>query len=91
MAIDRETIADSVIGRGEKPAYGWVPPGVSNYQPVAFPFATLSTTDRHAAAQRLYREAGFDDDNPLQVEIRFNTSETHKQIALAVQKMWHDV
>ncbi|NIO40775.1 MAG: peptide ABC transporter substrate-binding protein, partial [Burkholderiales bacterium] len=28
MAIDRETLTENVIGRGEAPAYGWVPPGI---------------------------------------------------------------
>ena len=32
MAIDRETLVEKVIGRGEAPAYSWVPPGVNNYE-----------------------------------------------------------
>ena len=91
MAIDRETIAKTVIGRGEQPAYGWVPPGVSDYQAMTFTYAKQSADDRHATARRLYAEAGYGDENPLQTEIRYNTSETHKNIALAVQEMWRDV
>jgi oligopeptide transport system substrate-binding protein len=91
MAIDRETITDKVVGRGELPAYGWVPPGVSDYQPMTFTYAQQSATDRHATARRLYTEAGYSDEHPLQIEIRYNTSETHKNIALAVQQMWRDV
>jgi len=91
MAIDRETITEKVLGRGELPAYSWVPPGVSNYQPMTFTYAKQSAVDRHATARRLYAEAGYSDETPLQLEIRFNTSETHKNIALAVQQMWRDV
>ena len=91
MAIDRETITETVIGRGEKAAYGWIPPGVNDYQAMTFSYANQSAIDRHATARRLYKEAGFSDANPLQVEIRYNTSETHKNIALAVQEMWRDV
>ena len=91
MAIDREVITDTVIGRGEKAAYGWIPPGVNNYQAMTFSYAHQSAADRHATARRLYAESGFSEENPLQVEIRYNTSETHKNIALAVQEMWRDV
>jgi len=91
MAIDRETIVDKVIGRGEQAAYGWMPPGVNNYDAMTFTYSTQSPQDRHASARRLYLESGYSPDNPLQVEIRYNTSETHKNIALAVQAMWRDV
>ncbi|MGH8166307.1 MAG: peptide ABC transporter substrate-binding protein, partial [Woeseiaceae bacterium] len=34
---------------------------------------------------------GYGDENPLEVEIRYNTSDTHQRIALAIQSMWRDV
>jgi oligopeptide transport system substrate-binding protein len=91
MAIDRETLTEKVIGRGEAPAYGWVPPGINNYEPRQFLYADMSKAARHAKARELYREAGFDDKNPLRVEIRYNTSEAHRRVALAVQSMWNEV
>ena len=90
MAIDREVLTEKVTGRGEAPAYSWVPPGVSNYEAIRAPFADMTTEDRHAAAARLYKESGYGDDNPPEVEIRYNTSDTHKRIALAVQSMWRE-
>ena len=39
MAIDRETLVEKVTGRGEAPAYSWVPPGVDNYTPIRFSYA----------------------------------------------------
>ncbi|MEX2126414.1 MAG: peptide ABC transporter substrate-binding protein [Woeseia sp.] len=91
MAIDRETLTEKVTGRGETPAYSWVPPGVANYSPREFPYAAMSADERHAAAKRTYQDAGYSDENPLEVEIRYNTSETHQRIALAIQSMWRDV
>lgn len=91
MAIDRETIVDRVIGRGEQAAYGWIPPGVNNYNAMTFTWSHLAAEDRHAMARRLYQEAGYSESNPLQIEIRYNTSETHKNVALAVQAMWRAV
>ena len=91
MAIDRELLADRIVGRGEAPAYSWVPPGVANYSPPVMSFAALTQDERNAIARRLYAEAGYGPDNPLTVEVRYNTSDTNKRIAVAVQSMWRDV
>jgi len=91
MAIDRETLVEKVTGRGEAPAYSWVPPGVDNYEPIRFSYADLSQEERNAAARRLYREAGYSEDLPAEIELRYNTSDTQQRIALAVQSMWADV
>lgn len=91
MAVDREQLTVKVTGRGEVPAYSWVPQAVNNYEPVVMSFAGLDKKERETSARRLYKEAGFDEDNPLQVELRYNTSDSHKRIAVAVQSMWREV
>jgi ABC-type oligopeptide transport system substrate-binding subunit len=91
MAVDRETLVEKVTGRGEAPAYSWVPPGVDNYDPRRFSYADMSQEERNAAARRLYREAGYGEDNPAEIELRYNTSDTQQRIALAVQSMWAEV
>jgi oligopeptide transport system substrate-binding protein len=91
MAVDRDLLVDKVLGRGETAAYSWVPPGINNYEPTVFSYAPLTQEERNQIAQSLYKEAGYSADNPLQVEIRYNTSDTHRRIALAIQSMWSDV
>ena len=91
MAIDRETLVEKVTGRGEAPAYSWVPPGVDNYDPRRLSYADMTQDERNAAARRLYRDAGYNEDRPAQIELRYNTSDTQQRIALAVQSMWRDV
>jgi oligopeptide transport system substrate-binding protein len=91
MAIDREVLVEAIIGRGEAPAYSWVPPGIANYEPVQLPYADLSQQERNAIAQSLYRKAGYSEENPLRFELRYNTSDTQQRIALAVQAMWRNV
>ena len=85
MAVDREVLARKIIGRGEIPAYSWVPPGVDNYSAPSLPFADMNDDERRAAARRAYEDAGYGQDNPLEVEIRYNTSESHRRIAVAIQ------
>jgi oligopeptide transport system substrate-binding protein len=90
MAIDRDTITSSVTGVGEVAAFGIVPPGVSDYDPARYAWASLSDAERLAEARRLYEDAGYSATNPLRVEIRYNTSENHKRIAIAVASMWKE-
>ncbi len=91
MAIDRGVLVEKITERGEAPAYSWVPPGVDNYDPRRFNFAELSQDERNVRARNLYREAGYGEENPLQIELRYNTSDTQQRMALAVQSMWRDV
>ena len=91
MAIDRELLAEKVLGRGERPAYSWVPPGVHNYEPPRLAFAALNKQERERLARLRYKEAGYGPDEPLQVEVRYNTNDTNKRIAVAIQAMWREV
>jgi ABC-type oligopeptide transport system substrate-binding subunit len=91
IAIDRHALTENVTGRGETPAWSWVPPGVDNYAERQLPYASMSDEERKAAARRAYRQAGYSDHNPLKVEIRYNTSDTHQRMALAIQSMWREV
>ncbi len=91
LAIDRDVLVNSITRRGEAAAYSWVPPGVDNYEPRRFVYADQSQEERNAHARLLLREAGYGPDNPLQIELRYNTSDTQRKIALAVQSMWRDV
>lgn len=91
MAIDRDLLVEKIMGRGEVAAYSWVPPGVDNYEPTQLSYVTLTQGERNNIAQGLYKAAGYSEEKPLQVELRYNTSDTHRRIALAVQSMWRDV
>ena len=91
LAVDRETLVDKITLGGEAPAYSWIPPGVTNYQPQTLDWAAKSQDERNAMAKALYAEAGYSADNPLKVEILYNTSENHKKIAIAIAGMWQQV
>jgi oligopeptide transport system substrate-binding protein len=89
MAIDREAITDKVLRTGELPAYSFVPPGTGNYgEPAYVDWKDMPYQERLAKAKELMAEAGFGADNPLRLQLRYNTSETHKKVAIAVAAMW---
>ncbi|HET7203911.1 MAG TPA: peptide ABC transporter substrate-binding protein [Steroidobacteraceae bacterium] len=90
LVIDRDRLVSSVTGVGEAPAYGWVPRGVWNYTPQQFDYATKPYAERVEEAQRLYAAAGYSSANPLRVELRYSSGDTHNRIAVAVASMWKD-
>ncbi len=87
MAIQREIIVEKVTRLGEQPAYSWVPSGVYNYGTQVPEWASWPWEKRLAEARRLYKLAGYDDENPLRIELRYNTSENHKKVAVAIAAM----
>lgn len=90
MAVDREILTDKLLRTGVVPAYGWVPPvlGYTQQQPE---WAAWTPEQRHAEARRLYAAAGYSADNPLVVELLYNTSQEHKRLAIAISAMWKQV
>jgi oligopeptide transport system substrate-binding protein len=88
LSIDRQIITDKVTQFGEKSSYALVPPGIDGYVPAVPAYADLTQEQRNEVARRLYKLAGYSKEEPLRVEIRYNTSENHKKIALAIASMW---
>jgi oligopeptide transport system substrate-binding protein len=91
LAIDRKIIVEKVTRGGETAAYGWVPPGVNRYNNQRLAYANWARTKQIHEAKRLYWKAGFSASNPLEVEIRYNTSDDHQKIATVIASMWHSV
>ncbi len=91
MAVDRRIITEQVNGVGELPAFGIVPPGIADYERQSWEWAELSDEARIAEAKRLYEAAGYSAENPLRTELRYNTLENHRRIAVAVASIWKSV
>ena len=90
MVIDRSRIAGRIVGTGEQPAFGFVPPGLEGYEGQQPEWAEWSLARRREEARRLYRAAGYSEDEPLEVELRYNTQENHRRIAIAIAWMWRE-
>lgn len=86
MAIDRDFLAEKVWGNSMIPAYSMVPPGIEGYTPALADYADMPQLDREDAAEAILTELGYGPQNPLKLEIRYNTSENHKNTAVAIQE-----
>ncbi len=90
MAVDREQLVDAVLGSGDAPAFGLVPPGVLNYTAQSFAWLELPMPERIGRARALLAEAGYGADNPLQLTVHYNTDENLRRVAVAVTSMWRE-
>ncbi|MFA5941553.1 MAG: peptide ABC transporter substrate-binding protein [Sinimarinibacterium sp.] len=88
MVIDREVIAAKVLNGLALPAYGWIPPGTAQHRAQQPDWADWPYDRRVERARELYRAAGYSDTAPLDVEIRYNTHESHRRVATVVAAMW---
>lgn len=91
LAIDREIITDKVSQFGEIPTFNLIPEGLPDYEPPVPEVAGWSQAEREERARELFREAGYGEDKPLTVELRYNTAENHRRIAVAIAAMWKQV
>jgi oligopeptide transport system substrate-binding protein len=91
LAIDREILTERVSRYGEIPTFNLIPPGLPDYVSPQPEWADWTQQEREEEARRLYRQAGYGEERPLQVELRYNTSENHRRIAVAISAMWKQV
>ena len=83
LAIDREQITKYVTRGGQIPTRDLVPDGVAGYEGLK---RSIFNPDH---ARKLLAEAGYPDGKGLpEITLKYNTSESHKQIAVSMQQMW---
>jgi oligopeptide transport system substrate-binding protein len=93
ISIMRDVIGPEVLGTGELPAYGWVPPGTGNYVDEAYmpEWASMPYEERVERAKQLMTDAGYGPDHPLDIQLRYNTNDNHQRIAVAIAAMWEPI
>ncbi len=85
LALRRKDLAENVLKGGEAPARNLTPPNTAGY---TFPEPLQENIQR---ARQLLSEAGYPDGIGMPpVEILYNTSEGHKLVAEAAQRMWKE-
>jgi oligopeptide transport system substrate-binding protein len=83
LAIDRDAIVSKVTRAGQVPAGSFAPPGAGGFEP-----ATLVSFEPEEA-RRLLAEAGYPRGEGFPAaDLLYNTSESHRTIAEAIQQMW---
>lgn len=88
LVIDRDLIVRKLMNGLAQPATGWVPPGTAGHRAAVPRGQGWTPAQRIAEARRLYARAGYSVERPLEIEIRYNTHEDHRRIAVVIAAMW---
>lgn len=88
LALDKDIIADKVLGQGQRPAWLISQPDIGGVKLQNPDYASWPMDKRIAEAKKLLAEAGFNDSHPLSFNLLYNTSESHQRIAIAASSMW---
>jgi len=89
-AVDRSVVTEKILQAGQIQAFTFTPGATAGFEVPPVAFGQMTQDERNAKAKELMAEAGYGSDNPLNIELMYNTSEGHKKIAIAVQQMWKE-
>lgn len=88
LAINRDIIVENVLAGGQKPAYTFTHWATAGFETPDIAAAAMTQEERDTKAKELLAAAGYGEDNPLTVDLVYNTSDVHKPIAIAITQMW---
>ena len=83
LAVDRDAIVNKILRGGQSPAHAFTPPATAGYT------ADAQIPTDFETARALLVEAGYPGGKGAPtVDLLFNTSESHRAVAEAIQEMW---
>ena len=90
-AIDREMIANKVVGLKARPAYSLSPIGDIGSRGQEALWQQWSKKKRETKARELYEKAGYGPDNPLHIKLQVLNGGNSPRLAIATAAMWKRV
>jgi oligopeptide transport system substrate-binding protein len=84
LSIDREALVEHVMRAGQQPAYNFTPPGTGGF--TAGPQFEANLPEAKRLIAEYLKDTG--QSTLPKIELRYNTSESHKKVAEAIQAMW---
>ncbi len=91
ISVDRQQIVDRIMVIGVPPAYSLTPAVVSDYDTPVPEYANQPMPDRLAQARALLKSAGYDENQPLTFELRYEPPEENRRVVVALQASWREI
>ena len=89
LAVDRGVIVDQILQGGQLPAYNFIHADTAGFEVPEIDYAGMTQAERDAEAIELMTASGWGiGGEPLEFELIYNTSESHRQIATVISQMW---
>jgi len=88
LAIDRQTIIDNIAQGDQAPATGFTPKGMPGFDTITADSPWLAPHGDLAKAKQLMAQVKNPQKN---ITLLINNAPGHKEIAVAVQSMWHQL
>ncbi|GAD88810.1 putative ABC transporter substrate-binding protein [Vibrio halioticoli NBRC 102217] len=86
--IMRDVVTHGITDSGHLPAYTFAHQDVAGFHATQPEYAKLTQKQRDQKAKALLEEAGYNAQHPLSLNLLYNTSESHKAIAVGIASMW---
>ncbi|WP_413285928.1 peptide ABC transporter substrate-binding protein [Vibrio sp. MA40-2] len=86
-SIKRDVITKGITNVGNVPAYTFAHKDVAGFTATMPEYGLWTQNQREQEAVRLAKTSGFDKNKPIEGTLLYNTSESHKTIAVAIASM----
>ena len=88
MALDKDIIAEKVLGQGQRPAWLISQPDIGGVKLQNPEYASWPREKRIAEAKKLLSEAGYSDSHPLVFNLLYTTPGSDQGVASTASAMW---
>lgn len=86
-SIKRDIITNGITTVGNVPAFTFAHKDVAGFKATMPDYGKWTQIEREDRAKQLALEAGINAENPIEATLLYNTSESHKTIAIAIASM----
>lgn len=86
-SIKRDVITNGITTVGNVPAFTFAHKDVAGFKATMPDYGKWSQSEREESAKQLAKEAGYVESTPIEAKLLYNTSESHKTIAIAIASM----
>jgi len=91
IAVDKDGIAEQILRGETEAAWSLVPSDISDFKRLPSADGARPLAERQAEAAQLLTAAGYGPNKPLKFEVRYDSKEESRQIAVALADMWKKV